>query len=42
MARERFAQIPIEEDVRNRIRELKGTSTYSKYLDRLTRSGSKQ
>ena len=41
MARERIAQIPLEPDVRNRIRALKGTATYSQYLDRLMRSGSK-
>jgi len=41
MARERIAQIPLEPSVRNRIRALKGTDTYSQYLDRLIRTGSK-
>ena len=41
MAKVRSAQIPLEPDVRNRIRALKGSETYSQYLDRLMRSGSK-
>ena len=41
MAKERSAQIPLESDVRNRLRALKGTDTYSQYLDRLMRSGRK-
>ena len=41
MAKERSAQIPLEPDVRNRIRALKGTETYSQYLDRLMRTGNK-
>ena len=41
MAKVRSAQIPLEPDVRNKIRALKGTSTYSEYIDRLMRSGSK-
>lgn len=41
MARERIAQIPLEPDVRNHLRALKGTDTYSQYIDRLIRTGRK-
>lgn len=41
MARERPAQIPIEADVRNKLKALKGRDSYSIYIDRLMRAGSK-
>ena len=39
---ERLSQIPIKEEIRTRLKELKGVDSYSEYLDKLTRAGSKQ
>ena len=38
----KFIQVPIEKPVRDRLKALKGTDTYSQYLDRLMRSGNKE
>ena len=37
-----YAYVPIEKQVRDKVRALKGSESYSRYIDRLMRSGNKQ
>ena len=37
-----YAYVPIEKAVRDKVRALKGSESYSTYISRLMRSGSKQ
>jgi len=38
---ERDPQIPVKSEIKTKLKALKGTESYSNYLDRLMRSGSK-
>jgi len=38
----RDPQIPVKEEIKTKLKALKGTDSYSEFLDRLMRSGNKQ